>query len=150
MEKNKILVVDDDPNITKSLKVILQKEGFITRVASSGEEAIEEVRKDRPDLILLDLVLPGLSGVETLRHIGTFNQEAIIIVITGSPSFESAAEAVRCGAYDYIIKPYNIDQVLFTIKRAIEKRELRRIYGDSEPVLSETKDLQFLHFVQDR
>lgn len=126
MEKDKILIVDDDPNITKSLQVILGKEGFITRVASSGEEALEEVKKDGPDLVLLDLVMPGLSGIEVLKCIRTFNQEIIIIVITAHPSFESAAEAMRGGAYDYIIKPYNIDDVLFTIKRAIEKKELQR------------------------
>ena len=126
MAKNKILIVDDDPNITKSLRVILQKEGFITRVVSSGEKAIEEVKKDSPDLILLDLVMPGLGGIEALKCIKTFEQEAIIVIITGHPSFESAAEAIRCGAYDYIIKPYNIDEVLFTVKRAIEKKELQR------------------------
>jgi len=126
MAKNKILIVDDDPNITKSLRVILQKEGFITRVVSSGEKAIEEVKKDSPDLILLDLVMPGLSGIEALKCIKTFEQEAIIVIITGHPSFESAAEAIRCGAYDYIIKPYDIEEVLFTVKRAIEKKELQR------------------------
>ena len=126
MAKNKILIVDDDPNITKSLRVILQKEGFITRAVSSGEKAIEEVKKDSPDLILLDLVMPGLGGIEALKCIKTFEQEAIIVIITGHPSFESAAEAIRCGAYDYIIKPYDIDEVLFTVKRAIEKKELQR------------------------
>ena len=126
MAKNKILIVDDDPNITKSLRVILQKEGFIAQAVSSGEKAIDEVKKDSPDLILLDLVLPGLSGIEALKCIKTFEQEAIIVIITGHPSFESAAEAIRCGAYDYIIKPYNIDEVLFTVKRAIEKKELQR------------------------
>jgi len=126
MAKNKILIVDDDPNITKSLRVILQKEGFITQVVSSGEKAIEEVKKDSPDLILLDLVMPGLGGIEALKCIKTFEQEAIIVIITGHPSFESAAEAIRCGAYDYIIKPYDIDEVLFTVKRAIEKKELQR------------------------
>ena len=126
MAKNKILIVDDDSNITKSLQVILQKEGFITQVVSSGEKAIEEVKKDSPDLILLDLVMPGLGGIEALKCIKTFEQEAIIVIITGHPSFESAAEAIRCGAYDYIIKPYDIDEVLFTVKRAIEKKELQR------------------------
>ena len=126
MAGNKILIVDDDPNITKSLRVILQKEGFITRAVSSGEKAIEEVKKDSPDLILLDLVMPGLGGIEALKCIKTFEQEAIIVIITGHPSFESAAEAIRCGAYDYIIKPYDIDEVLFTVKRAIEKKELQR------------------------
>ena len=126
MAKNKILIVDDDSNITKSLQVILQKEGFITQVVSSGEKAIEEVKKDSPDLILLDLVMPGLGGIEALKCIKTFEQEAIIVIITGHPSFESAAEAIRCGAYDYIIKPYDIEEVLFTVKRAIEKKELQR------------------------
>ena len=126
MEKNKILIVDDEPSITESLQVILKKEGFITRVASSGEEAIEEVKKDKPDLVLLDLTMPGLSGIETLNCIRGFDLEVIIIVITAHPSFESAAEAVRGGAYDYIVKPYSIDDVLFTIKRGIEKKELQR------------------------
>lgn len=94
--------------------------------STSGEEAIEKVKKDSPDLILLDLVMAGLSGIETLKCIRTFNQEVIVIVITAHPRFESAAEAMRCGAYDYITKPYNIDEVLVTIKRAVEKRELRR------------------------
>ena len=78
MAENKILIVDDDPNITKSLQVILQKEGFITRAVSNGEKAIDEVKKDSPDLILLDLVLPGLSGIEALKCIKTFEQKAII------------------------------------------------------------------------
>ncbi|MFH1904946.1 MAG: response regulator [bacterium] len=126
MTKNKVLIVDDDPNITKSLQVIMQKEGFIARAVSSGEEAIEDVKKDSPDLILLDLAMPGLSGIEVLKCIKTFEQEAIIVILTGHPSFESAAEAIRCGAYDYIIKPYDINEVLFTVKRAIEKKELQR------------------------
>ena len=78
MAENKILIVDDDPNITKSLQVILQKEGFITRAVSNGEKAIDEVKKDSPDLILLDLVMPGLSGIEALKCIKTFEQKAII------------------------------------------------------------------------
>ena len=122
MAKNKILIVDDNPNIRKSLQVILQKEGFITRAVSSGEEVIEEVKKHSPDLILLDLALPGLSGIEVLKYIRTFEQEVIIVIITANPSFESAAEAIRCGAYDYIVKPYDIDEALFTVKRAIEKK----------------------------
>jgi len=78
MAENKILIVDDDPNIRKSLQVILQKEGFITRAVSNGEKAIDEVKKDSPDLILLDLALPGLSGIEALKCIKTFEQKAII------------------------------------------------------------------------
>lgn len=124
--KNKILIVDDDLIITKLLQVILGKEGFITRVASSGEEALEEVKKDGPDLVLLDLVMPGLSGTETLKSIRTFNAEVIVIVITAYPSFKSSAEAMRSGAYDYLVKPFDIDEVLFTVKRAIEKRELQK------------------------
>jgi len=126
MAKNKILIVDDDPNITKSLQVILQKEGFITRAVSSGEKAIEEVKKDSPDLILLDLVLPGLGGLEALKYIKVFEQEAIIVIITAHPSFESAAEAIRCGAYDYITKPYDIDEVLFTVRKKSYRDQLKK------------------------
>jgi len=126
MAKNKILIVDDDPNITKSLRVILQKEGFVTRAVSSGEEAIEEVKKDSPDLILLDLVLPGLGGLEALKYIKVFEQEAIIVIITAHPSFESAAEAIRCGAYDYITKPYDIDEVLFTVRKKSYRDQLKK------------------------
>lgn len=126
MGKNRILIVDDEPNTIVSLQTILKKEGFVTRVASSGEKAIEEIKKIRPDLILLDLVMPGLNGIETLKCIRGFNQEVIVIVITAYPSFESASEAMRNGAYDYITKPYNIDDVLFTVKRGIEKKELQK------------------------
>lgn len=126
MAKN-ILIVEDDHIAAKLLKTILSKEGFKSKALHSGEEAVEEVKEKEYDIVLLDLVLPGLSGVDTQTRIREVSPDQLIIFMTGRPTVESAVEAMKGGAYDYIMKPYNAQEVLISVNRAIETKNLRQM-----------------------
>lgn len=127
MALNEILIVDDDPGVAESLRSILKREGFRCRAVESGEAALDEIRKEDFALVLLDMVLPGLSGVETQERIRRLNRDITIIFVTAMPTVESAVEAMKGGAYDYIVKPYKNEDVVMAARRAIEKSNLCRM-----------------------
>ena len=105
----KILVCDDDKAVSNFLGRFLKKEGYIqVDIALSGEEALEKISKDRYQLVLLDIKLPGIDGIEVLRKIKEINKDIGVIMITGFPEESIAQEAMKEGAYDYIIKPFDL------------------------------------------
>lgn len=114
-ERKKILVADDNPEICALFEDFLKRKGFKPLIAGSGEEAIEKTKKDNPIIILLDINMPGMDGLMTLKKIREFNQSVGIIVVTGMSDENVAQEAMKMGIYDYIIKPINFDYLQFSL-----------------------------------
>jgi CheY-like chemotaxis protein len=117
----KILIVDDDKAIADVLKEYLTKEGRPVDVCYDGLDAKETIQKERYDLIITDMVMPGLSGMDILKYAKRTNADAVVIIITGYASLETAIAAVREGAYDYIRKPFKLDEIRITVEKASEK-----------------------------
>ncbi|MDH7513367.1 MAG: sigma-54 dependent transcriptional regulator [Clostridiales bacterium] len=124
-DKGIIHVVDDEPIIHEVLSQLLTSEGYEVELSSSGEEALEKHSSQAYDLILLDLLMPGLDGIDVLKGIKKIDPQAVIIIITAYASVESAITAMKMGAYDYIQKPFKHDELLLTIKRALEHKSLQ-------------------------
>jgi two-component system, NtrC family, response regulator AtoC len=122
----KILIVDDEPFICENLKRILEEEGYHTVVAQAGKKAMVCLLEDAIDLVFLDLNLPDISGLEVLKQIKELDPELLVIVITGYASVESAVEALKLGAYDYIKKPFKADVIKLIVKLALETQNLKR------------------------
>jgi len=124
--KPKILVVDDEQLIRWSLEKNLQKQGYEVITAGSGEDAVKLAREESPDLMLLDIQLPGMNGIEVLETVKEFEEDIIVIMVTALGVLETAVKAMRLGAFDYINKPFNLDELSIIVKKALETRELRR------------------------
>lgn len=121
--KATILIVDDDPNLTKTLSDILRLQGYTPLVAAEGKTALNRVKNEVPAIALIDLKLPDMDGLEVMREIKERSPGTECVVLTGYASQASAIEAVNLGAYGYMQKPYDVEQLVLTIRRAIEKRE---------------------------
>ncbi len=115
-----ILIVDDEASIRESLKGILQDEGFSTLFAQSGEEGLKIIRDESPDLVLLDIWMPGIDGMETLRRIREDHPEQLVIMMSGHGTIETAVKATKLGAYDFIEKPLSLEKVLLCIQNAVK------------------------------
>ena len=143
-----ILIVDDEASIVQSLSGLLLDEGFEISTASNGYEALQQIENEVPDLILLDIWMPGLDGIETLKEIKARYPQVQVVMITGHGTIETAVQATKYGAYDFIEKPLSIDKVIVAINNALnfrrleeENRYLRKktiekhsITGDCEPI----------------
>lgn len=121
----KVLIVDDEPNVRSSLKGVLEDEGFSVLTASNGEESLEIIRKDKPDIVLLDVLMPGIDGIETLRRIKNYDSSIIVLMISGHGTIDMAVKAMELGAMDFIEKPLSADRIIIRINQAIEKNKLR-------------------------
>ena len=117
----KILVVDDDQDMRENVIEVLQDADFDVYSASNGEEALETVRTTAFDLILLDLIMPGIGGMEALPLIKRESPNTKVIMITAFSTVENAVEAMRKGASDYITKPFKINELLMAIKKTLEE-----------------------------
>ena len=126
MKLNKILVVDDEHLIRWSLEQNLKKQGYEVITAGTGEDALHMVREQQPDLVLLDIQLPGISGIEVLEKIKDFDEDIIVIMLTAHGGLETAVNAMRLGAYDYVSKPFNLDELTIIIKKALENSDLKQ------------------------
>jgi len=127
MNKNySVLVVDDEPGMREFLEIMLTKEGYEVSIASNGEEAIEKIGKESFDLAIVDIQMPGINGIEVLRNTREKNYNTTIIMITAFASHESAIEAMKLGAYDYITKPFKIDEIKLVIKKSLDKNVLEK------------------------
>ncbi len=126
MRKHKILVVDDEQLIRWSLEQNLKKQGYDVSTAASGEEALKLTQDEVPDVILLDIQLPGISGLEVLEKVKEMEEDVIVIMVTALGVLETAVKAMRMGAFDYINKPFNLDELGILIKKALETGELKK------------------------
>ena len=125
MEKAKILVVDDEHLIRWTLEQHLGHEGYEVYTAEDGEKALQMVADLMPNLVLLDNQLPGIQGIEVLGRIKEIDKDIIVIMITAHGLLETAVKAMKLGAYDYISKPFNLDEITLTINKALETISLR-------------------------
>ena len=128
----RVLVVDDDPNLRKTLSDILRSRDYMVESAADGSGALASIEEAMPTLAVLDLKLPDMSGLALLDEIKKRSPTTECIVLTGHASQDSAIDATNKGAYSYLIKPYDVDQLLVTIRRAIERVELDRELRRSE------------------
>jgi DNA-binding NtrC family response regulator len=119
-----VLVVDDEEAIRDSCRQALRRSQYQVETASDGTEALRLLQRSRIDLVLLDLKMPGLNGLEFLRRVKMANADLDVIVMTGYSSVESAVECMRLGAYDYLPKPFDADTLRIVVRRALEKRTL--------------------------
>ncbi len=119
-----LLIVDDEPSILQSLSGLLSDEGFAVATAVNGYEALKLIEAESPDLVLLDIWMPGIDGIETLKEIKQENPNIQVIIITGHGTIETAVKATKLGAYDLIEKPLSIDKVIVAINNALNFRRL--------------------------
>jgi DNA-binding response OmpR family regulator len=122
-EEKKILVVDDDPNLRKTLADILRVKGYATAIASTGAEAIAAMEAGGINLALIDLVLPDMPGLEVMACLKAMSPMTEAIILTGNASMDTAIEATRQGAFSYLIKPYQMDDLLRNIKHGVERQQ---------------------------
>jgi signal transduction histidine kinase/DNA-binding response OmpR family regulator len=121
--RNKILVIDDEPGMCSSLKELLTGSNYDVVATQSGREAIAKLKKDSFDLVLTDIKMPEISGLDILREIREIDPEIIVILMTGYASLESALDAIKNGAFEYLLKPVEFTQLEISIRRGLEKRE---------------------------
>jgi two-component system phosphate regulon sensor histidine kinase PhoR len=127
-EQTNILVIDDEQNMREGCSRILSKEGCAVITAENGKQGLDKVRASlgKIDVILLDLMMPGMSGMEVMDQVRMIDPNLLVIVITGYATVESAVEAMKKGAYDFIPKPFTPDQLRIVVKRALERRLLQK------------------------
>ncbi len=123
--KPRILIADDEPLTLELIVERLQEEGYEVEVVSGGREAIEASKKSSFKVVLTDLSMPDMGGMQVLEHFAKHSPETLVIVLTGFGTIETAVEAMRRGAYDYLSKPANLDEIVLTLKRAVEHKDLK-------------------------
>lgn len=122
----RVMVVDDDRYVLDLLNEFLTGEGYDVSTAESGETAMEKQQSAPVDIALVDFRLPGVDGLETIRRIGRISPQTVTIIMTGFPTLDSSIAALRLGASDYIIKPFKLEEVSSSVRKAEEKRRKRR------------------------
>jgi len=125
MQKDKILVADDEKSMREFLDIMLKKEGYKVTLASNGEEVMKLIEKDIFDLALVDIRMPRQDGISVLKRIKSISPETVVIVITAFASADTAIKAMKEGAYDYIMKPFKIEEIKLIIQNALEKKHLQ-------------------------
>ncbi len=120
-----ILVIDDEEIMREVITRLLEGEGYRVTAASGGEEGLQILERDTIDLVLLDLMLPGVGGLETLQRIVRLSPDILVIMITAYASIENAVTATKLGAFDFITKPFKNDELLLVVKNGLEKRQLQ-------------------------
>ena len=141
----RVLIVDDEELIRVSLKRAAIEEGYDVYLAGNGREALRLVEEAYPDLVLLDLKLPDLNGLDVLQKIMDVNEDVVVIIITGYASVESAVKAIKLGAYDYIKKPFKADSIKLILRLAMDRLELDR--GIRRLIRKEQKEFDFGNIV---
>lgn len=140
-EKFRILITDDDIDLRELLTEAVQNWGYEVSVARDGDEALRKLRMERFDIVITDLMMPGMDGLALLQRIKELDKEILVIIITGYATIETAVKAIENGAYDYIAKPFRLDELMIVIKNACERlrlvlqnrnllEELRTAYGE--------------------
>ena len=124
MKKKKILVVDDEQDVRETLESVLAKLDYDPLVAAGGKEALDIIRENKIDIVLSDLYMPEMDGIELLKRVKTENRNIVFLMITAHPTIETAVDAIKKGAYDYLTKPFHIDEVKMKLNRALEKSGL--------------------------
>jgi DNA-binding NtrC family response regulator len=124
MDGKKILVVDDEPHFVKMMEYNLKKDGHDVYIAQNGTEAVRKVTEDMPDLVFLDLMMPGIDGIETLKQIKAIDKNVPVVMLTAHGNMDTAVEAMKLGAYDFVSKPLQPDEIRVTLKNALTNHVL--------------------------
>ena len=148
LDINKILVIDDEESLRDGAKRILSRLGFTVFLASTGQKGLDILEKEPAGIVLLDLKMPGMDGMEVLEKISAIEKNILVIVITGYATVETAIQAMKRGAYDFIPKPYEPDQLRIVVNRAKEKLSLEQSTIHLEKKQKET--LSVLHTERSR
>jgi two-component system response regulator AtoC len=122
----KVMIIDDDDAICAILKDVLENEGYDVSYSLSGEQGIKKYMEELPSVLLLDLRLPGMDGLQVLKEVISFDPDAIVIMITGYGSVDSAVHAIRMGATDYLQKPLSNDEITYKIETALRNKSLQK------------------------
>ena len=125
MALSRILVVDDEESIREFFQIMLKREGYEVLTASNGREGFEVFKKNPVDVIISDIQMPEMSGMDLLQKVKEADPEMVMIMVTAFGSTDTAVEAMKLGAYDYLQKPFKIDEVKIILKQALEKRSLK-------------------------
>jgi DNA-binding NtrC family response regulator len=126
MIKVSILIIDDEVELCQNLSEMLKEgeEGYGVSIANSGKKGLAKIKEEVPDLVLLDIKMPGMDGIETLEKIKAIDRDILVIMLTAYQTVETAVEAMKLSAYDYISKPFNYEELKIIIKRALQTRDL--------------------------
>jgi two-component system, NtrC family, response regulator PilR len=124
--KPRILIVDDEPSMRDMLRIVMRRDGFDVEVAANGKEAIELLKRERIDLLLSDIRMPDVSGVDVLRAAKEVNRDIVAFMMTAFASTDTAVEAMRLGAVDYLTKPFNMDELRLKVRQHLETLRLKQ------------------------
>jgi len=134
---NSILIVDDERGIRETLRGVLEDEGFETEAVKSGEDCLKAVETKNFGCVLLDVWLPGIDGLETLKKLRESGSDAAVVMISGHGNIETAVNATKLGAFDFIEKPLSLEKTVLTVRNAIKQRELERVNAHLQKDLAE-------------
>lgn len=126
MTKTNILIIDDEVDLCQSLLELLEEQEYKVFIAHSGKEGLIKVQENLPDLVLLDIKMTGIDGIETLKRIRAIDKDLLVIMLTAYQTVETAVMAMKLGAYDYISKPFNYEELKIIIRRALQARDLSK------------------------
>lgn len=132
-DKGTILVVDDDQAVRSVVSRKMQAEGYNCMTAADGKEALETTAMQSFDMVLLDIKMPGVSGMEILSQMATENPDTCIIMITAVADTRTAVEAMKLGACDYVTKPFNLNDLSMRVEKALERKRLNKDYQLHQP-----------------
>jgi len=156
MNKDKILVIDDEAGIRSSLKGILEDEGYSIKTVVKGEDALKLLKRENFDLILLDIWLPEMNGIEILKKIKNMGEAPKVVMISGHGTVETAVKAIKLGAYDFLEKPLSLEKVILTVQNALKQQKLEeenvqlresvwlkhQLIGKSHPILKLREEIK--------
>ena len=124
MTETRILVIDDEPGIREGCRRVLVPQGYTVQTAGNGDEALQEIENQAYDLALIDVMMPGISGIDLISRIHEHDPEVVCIIITGYATVELAVTAIKQGAYDFLTKPFSTDDLLLVVHQGLERRQL--------------------------
>lgn len=137
-QDTQILIVDDDESIRKMLSVVLSREGYQTSTAEDGNQALAAFRQHEPDIVLMDIRMPGLSGIEAMQQMQGIQPGATIILMTAFAELATAIQAIKMGVFDYVVKPFDLAEIRLLVERAWQMREMRQQISALREELSES------------
>src|SRR5574344_1860534 len=137
-----LLIIDDEKNIREGLAANFEMDGYNVKTAADGAEGLSLIEKGDIDLGITDLRMPGISGEDVLKKVTTETPGIPVIILTGHGSIDSAVDAMRHGAYDFLTKPLNLDQLGLIVKRALESRELSLQHQQLQAELQSKKSFE--------
>src|SRR5687767_2939133 len=135
--RGRILIVDDEANARTALAELMRDEGFTVETAADGFKALPKLEEFAPDLLLTDLKMPGMDGLQLMRKAREIDPESAAVVMTAHGAVDTAVAAMRQGAADYLSKPINVDELVIVIDRVLERRRLRKEAGQMRQRLAE-------------